>query len=251
MLSGFCRLSRLSVALLAVVISLIAVGCSPPHYADYDDFMKKPRPIVGGKPYVIEPPDQLRIIAPNAPELNNVQVTLRPDGVVTIYLLGDVFAAGKTPTQLASEIEEKILKYYEDVTVQIEVVGFNSKFYYMAGETSMGPKPYTGKDTVLDAVLRGGIPRSAWPKYTVVLRPNEEEQLISRMTIDFREMIEEGNLRYNAVLEEGDIVFMPINPLAAIGVAIQNILAPVNAVNSATSTPQRAAAGVASAGTVF
>jgi len=251
MLSRLWSLSRLSVALLAVAGSLVVAGCAPPNYADYDDFMKKPRPIVGGKPYVIEPPDTLRIIAPNAPELNGVSVTLRPDGVVTIYLLGDVFAAGKTPTQLASEIEEKILKYYEDVTVQVEVVGFNSKFYYMAGETAMGPKPYTGKDTVLDAVLRAGIPRSSWPQHLVVLRPNEEEQLISRMKVDFREMIQEGNLRYNAVLEEGDIVFMPINPLAAIGVAVQNLLQPVNPVITTVQTPGRAAAGVASAGAAF
>lgn len=230
------------VSILAVLLA--AAGCSPPHYTDHAAFIKKPRPIVGGKPYVIEPPDTIRIIAPNAPEVNNAQVTLRPDGVVTIYLLGDVFAAGKTPTQLASEIEEKILKYYVDATVQVEVVGFNSKFYYMAGETAMGPKPYTGKDTVLDAVLRAGIPRSAWPEKLVVLRPNEEEQLIKRMSLNFRDMIEKGDLRYNAVLEEGDIVFMPINPLAAIGVAVQNLLAPVQPIITGISTPARAGAAV-------
>ncbi|MCC7191358.1 MAG: polysaccharide biosynthesis/export family protein [Phycisphaeraceae bacterium] len=230
---------------LSLVALLVAsAGCSPPRYTDHDAFIKKPRPIVGGKPYVIEPPDTIRIIAPNAPEVNNAQVTLRPDGVVTIYLLGDVFAAGKTPTQLASEIEEKILKYYVDATVQVEVVGFNSKFYYMAGETSMGPKPYTGKDTVLDAVLRAGIPRSAWPEKLVVLRPNEEEQLIKRMSLNFRDMIEKGDLRYNAVLEEGDIIFMPINPLAAVGVAVQNLLAPVQPIITGVSMPAKAGAAV-------
>jgi polysaccharide export outer membrane protein len=224
---------------------LPALGGCAPHYTDYAAFIKKPRPIVGGKPYVIEPPDTIRIIAPNAPEIHNAQVTLRPDGVVTIYLLGDVFAAGKTPTQLASEIEEKILKYYVDATVQVEVVGFNSKFYYMAGETGAGPKAYTGKDTVLDAVLRAGIPRSAWPEKLVVLRPNEEEQLIRRMSIDFTDMIEKGDLRYNAVLEEGDIVFMPINPLAAIGVAVQNLLSPIQPIITTVQQPAKATAAVA------
>ncbi len=221
-------------------LSLLAVGCAP-HYTDYQAFIKKPRPIVGGKPYVIEPPDQLQIIAPNAPEIHNVTVTLRPDGFVTIYLLGDVFAAGKTPTQLASEIEDKILKYYQDVTVQVSVTGFNSKVYYMAGETQMGPKQYTGKDTVLDAVLRAGVARTAWPEHLAVLRPNEEGQLIRRMSLNFRDMIERGDLKYNAVLEEGDIIYMPINPLAAIGVAIQNLLAPVNAIQSGVQVPAQAA----------
>lgn len=237
-----CLKRLLGLSLLALLVA--SAGCSPPRYTDHDAFIKKPRPIVGGKPYVIEPPDTIRIIAPNAPEVNNAQVTLRPDGVVTIYLLGDVFAAGKTPTQLASEIEEKILKYYVDATVQVEVVGFNSKFYYMAGETTMGPKPYTGKDTVLDAVLRAGIPRSAWPEKLVVLRPNEEEQLIKRMSLNFRDMIEKGDLRYNAVLEEGDIIFMPINPLAAVGVAVQNLLAPVQPIITGVSMPAKAGAAV-------
>lgn len=232
-------------SLVVVLTSLMAsVGCAPPKYTDYDTFMQKPRPIVGGKPYVIEPPDTIRIIAPNAPEINNVTATIRPDGYVTLYLLGDIFVAGKTPTQLSSEIEEKILKYYQDATIQIEVVGFNSKFYYLAGEINMGPQPYTGRESVLDAVLRGGVARSAWPEHLVVLRPNEEEQLVRRMTINFLDMIEKGDLRYNAVIEEGDILFMPINPFAAVGVAIQNLLSPVNPVIQAASTPRAGAAAV-------
>jgi polysaccharide biosynthesis/export protein len=227
--------------LLLVAALLVCTGCTP-EYKDHAWFMKRPTPIVGGKPYVIEPPDTITIIAPNAPELDNKELTLRPDGVVTIYLLGDIFAAGKTPTQLASEIEEKVLRYYQDVTVQIEVTGFNSKFYYMAGETAMGPKAYRGTDTVLHAVLSSGIPATAWPEKLYVFRPNEEEQLIRRMRIDFTDMIKKGDLRYNAVLEEGDIIFLPINPLAAVGRTIQNLLSPVQPVITAVQTPARVGA---------
>ena len=226
---------------LMVLGGLLTVGCTP-NYTDFGAFMKTPRPIVGGKPYIIEPPDTIRIIAPNAPEIDGRSVRLRPDGYVTMYLLGDLFVAGKTPTQLASEIQESILEYYQDVSVQVEVVGFNSKHYYMAGETSAGPKAYTGRDTVLDAVLAAGVPRTAMPEKLVVLRPNEKGELIKRMTLNFKEMIERGDLRYNAVLEEGDIVFMPINPLAAVGVIVQNLLSPVDPAIRAVSTPSRAIA---------
>jgi polysaccharide export outer membrane protein len=148
-----------------------------------------------------------------------------------------VFAAGKTPTQLAAEIEEQILRYYQDVSVQVQVTGFNSKVYYLAGETRQGPRSYSGKDTVLDALLGGGIPRSAWPEHVTVLRPNEQGDLIRRMSLNLKDMYEKGDLKYNAVLEEGDIVFMPINPLAAIGVAVQNLLSPVQPLLSAAGTP--------------
>ncbi len=234
-----------SVALLAGLLS--GQGCAP-KYTDHDAFMKQPRPIVGGKPYVIEPPDGIRIISPAAPELDNARPVIRPDGYVTLYLLGDVFVAGKTPTQLAAEVEEKILKYYQDVTVQVEVVNFASKRYYVAGETGAGPRPYTGRDTVLDAVLTAGIPPTAMPEQLLVLRPNEQADLIRRMTIDFNDMIKKGDLRYNAVLEEGDIIYMPINPFAAVGRVVQNLLSPVDPAIRAVSTPARAAASTSTGG---
>jgi polysaccharide biosynthesis/export protein len=221
--------------MVLAAVTLALGACTD--YRDYAAFMKKPRPVVGGKPYVIEPPDAVTIIAPNAPEINNITQALRPDGKITLYLLGDVFAAGKTPTQLASEIEEKISEYYEDVTVQIQMASFASKVYYMAGETSMGPKPYTGKDTVLDAVLTSGIYRTSWPEQAVVLRPNEEGELIRRMTVDLTDMYMMGDLKYNAVLEEGDIVFIPTNPVAMVGIFIQNLLSPVSPVLQAASVP--------------
>jgi polysaccharide export outer membrane protein len=200
--------------------------------------------VVGGKPHVIEPPDTIRVSAPTAPEIHNLSTSVRPDGFVTLNLLGDIFAAGKTPVQLAAEIEEKILKYYQDVNVQVEVTGFNSKFYYMAGETSAGPRAYTGKDTVFDAVMRGGLARSAWPEKIVVLRPNEQGDLIRRMSINAKDMIELGDMKYNAVLEEGDVIFIPINPLASVGVAVQNLLSPVQPLITAASTPARVSSGV-------
>lgn len=229
-------LSRAAFSALALMTLILSTGCVP-KYTDYEAFMRTPRPIVGGKPYVIEPPDSIEIIAPEAIEIDGEGQGLRPDGYITLHLLGDLFAAGKTPVQLAAEIEEKILRYYQDVTVQVRVTSFNSKRYYMAGETSQGPRQYTGTDTVLDAVLAGGIPRSAWPEKVVVLRPNENADLIRRMSVNMKEMTEKGHLRYNAVLEEGDIVFVPINPLAAVGVFVQNLLSPVDPAIRAVASP--------------
>lgn len=236
---GSGRWVSLGCALAVMMAAFASTGCGPPKYTDYEAFMKSPRPVVGGKPYVIEPPDQITFIAPGAPEIDQREVRIRPDGYVTLYLLGDLYVAGKSPTQVAAEVQEALLRFYQDVTVQVEVSNFASKVYYMAGETTSGPKQYTGNDTVLDAVLSAGIPRTAWPEKAVVLRPNEEGELIRRMSVNLKDMIEKGDLRYNAVLEEGDLVFMPINPLAAIGVAIQNLLSPVSPLLNAASTPAR------------
>lgn len=222
----------------AVLPLAVLAGCAP-HYMDRDAFVVTPRQSMSQKPYVIEPPDLITIVAPNAEEINGNSQQLRPDGYITLHLLGDVVAAGKTPTQLAMELQEKIAAYYEDVKVQVQVAGFNSKFYYLAGQTRAGPYNYTGKDTVFTAVMRAGLPSSSWPSKAAVIRPNEDGELIRRMSVDLKSMIELGDFSYNAVLEEGDIVFVPINPLAAVGVAIGNLLAPVQPALSAVATPAR------------
>ncbi len=245
-----CNRSLILLTLLVMAAAGASTGCAP-HYTDFDAFMKKPRPVAGGKPYVIEPPDRIRILAPSAPEIHNLEQVLRPDGYITVFLLGDIFAAGKTPTQLAAEIQEKVLKYYEDAKVQVQVTQFSSKTYYVAGETpGASPWPYTGNDTVLDAVLRAGVPFTAWPEKAVVLRPSEEGELIRRMSVNLLDLWEKGDLSKNAVLEEGDIVFIPINPLAAVGRVVQNLLLPVDPVLRAASTPARASAAVSTGGVV-
>ena len=233
---------RLRALLTAAALVAVAQGGCSPHYTDFDHFQVAPSQSYSLKPYVIEPPDVIRIISPNAPEIHNVSQRLRPDGYITLHLVGDVLAADKTPKDLSQEIEEKIRDFYQDVKVQVRVSAFNSKFYYVAGESRSGPVAYTGNDTVFSAVMRAGLPRSAWPEKAVVIRPNEDGDLIRRMSVDLKAMIEKGDFRHNAVLEEGDIVFVPINPLAAVGVLFQNLLAPIQPALSAVATPGRAAA---------
>ena len=227
-------------------ISASLIGCVPT-YTDFDAFVVTPRQSHSQKPYVIEPPDVVMIIAPDAPEVHLSTHQLRPDGYITLALIGDHLASGRTPTQLSMEVQEKLNVFFEKLTspVQIRVTSFASKFYYVAGETRAGPVVYTGNDTVFGAVMKAGLLRSSWPSKSVVIRPNEDGDLVRRMSIDLKSMIEKGDFSQNAILEEGDVVFVPINPMAQIGVAIQNVLAPVAPALSAIATPSRAAAAMA------
>ena len=72
-----------------------------------------------------------------------------------------------------------------------------------------------------------------------MLRPNEDGELIRRITINFRDLIEKGELKNNIVIEEGDIVFMPINPLAALGVFVSNLSQPVQPAVNLIGMPAR------------
>ncbi len=234
------RTNLLSILLLSYA-GLTLLGCAPPRQTDYEAFLKSPRPVIAGKPYVIDPPDSIAIGCPAVPEINNLKPTLRPDGYITLPLIGEHFAAGKTPMQLANELEEKLLKFYKDASVTIIVHTFASKSYYLAGETAAGPKSYTGKDTILKAVLSGGLPASSWPKHVLVIRPNENAEFVKRMTVNMDRMIKYGDLKYNIILEEGDIIYIPINPIAAFGRTVQNLLSPVSPALRAATTPGRIA----------
>ncbi len=235
---GISRSRRMLGGLSLSAMITAAVACTP-YYTDVNAFSHQSESY-SEKPYVIEPPDAIRIIAPNAPELDQSIQQLRPDGYITLHLIGDMLAAGRTPTLLGLEIEEKVAEFYEDVKVQVQVEQFNSKAFYMGGETTSGPVAFTGNDTVLSAVMRSGLPRTAWPEKAVLIRPNEDGELTRRVSVDLKQMIETGDLSRNFVLEEGDIVFVPINPLAQVGVMIQNVLTPVQPAISAIATPGRA-----------
>lgn len=239
-------------ACLFLGLSAALTGCTT--YNDVEAFIPEdPRPRFSTTAYVIEPPDSIRIIAPSVPELHNTSHRLRPDGMITLQLVDEVLAAGKRPRDLARELmgEDMIGKYYEGAKIQIEVTNFASKTYYVAGETSGSrPWPYTGNTTVLDAALNAGIPFTAWPEWAVLIRPSEDPELVRRMTVDLKDMWEKGDLSRNAVLEEGDILFVPINPLAAVGRVIQNLLMPVDPLIRAVSTPARASASVSTGGAI-
>ena len=216
----------LGLGLWLTCVLMLAGGCVP-NYTDHESFIKRPKPLVGQGPYVLEPPDAVRIIAPNAPEIHDQIQTIRFDGFITLHLVGDIFAAGKTPAQLAAEIEERILRYYEDVSVEVALAAANSKKYYVAGSSGAGARPYNGRITLLDVTISSTGDPQAWPEKVVIIRPNEDEELIRRATVNVKDMVERGLLRDNFILEEGDIVFIPLNPLAAVGQAIRNLLMPV------------------------
>jgi hypothetical protein len=66
-----------------------------------------------------------------------------------------------------------------------------------------------------------------------VLRPNQDGTLIKRMTIDLDKMVKEGDVSHDAVLEEGDVLYVPPTPLAAVGLALQQLLLPIQPAVSA------------------
>lgn len=218
---------RISLATL-LVVALTAAGCAP-RYTDYQAFVQKPRPLVTATEYRLNPPDVVTFSSKRVREINGNTQQIRPDGVITLPLLGDAFVAGKTCAEISSELEEMAKVFYADADVTVRVAGFNSKKIFVFGEVAApGPYQYNGANRVLDTLAKAQPTRLANPSRIQVLRPSDEGELIRRMTINLDDMVKRGDTSLDAVLEEGDILYVPPNALATVGLAIQQVLLPVS-----------------------
>lgn len=212
-------------ALAALVIAL-AGGCAT--YTDYESFVHDPEPKVTSSEYRLAPPDQITIYSKRVREINGHVEIIRPDGKITLPLLGSVYVAGKTPEEVSASLKTMAQEYYADADVTLQVTGFNSKKIFVFGEVSApGPYSYVGTNTILETLARAQPTRLADKGRVQVLRPNKKGELVRRMTIDLNDMAKRGDTSLDAVLEERDIIYVPPTVLAAAGLALQQVLLPI------------------------
>jgi polysaccharide export outer membrane protein len=190
--------------------------------------------------YVIDPPDEILIKAPNIKEIENVKQVVRADGRISLNLLGEVQVAKKTPAQVQKMLQELAGKYYNNPDIKIEVVA-NSKFYSVVGRgvTTGGKKAYTGNDTLVKALAESGMNENAWPQQVLLVRPGRNGQEPARAVVDFKNITENGVMAQNYVLHEGDIVNVRDSPLSSFNFKFTQVLGPVSGASSVRAATGR------------
>jgi polysaccharide export outer membrane protein len=192
-------------ALLAAAV-LSTAGCGPPELP--------PAPPASSLPsaeYRIGPGDSLNIFVWRNPELT-VTVPVRPDGRVSIPLVEDVVAIGKTPTSLAREYEQRLGKYIREPLVTVIVSGFVGPIpdqVRIIGEASQPRSlPYRADMTVLDAIIAvGGLTRYAAGNDSLIIRTVNGVQ--TTYAVHLRDLIRDGDITSNVALQPGDILIIP------------------------------------------
>jgi polysaccharide biosynthesis/export protein len=186
---------------LALVLSACTGGSPPP----------APSAETATSPYLIGPGDTLTIFVWRNPELST-DVTVRPDGRVSMPLVEDITANGKTPSQLAREVEKRLSKYLSSplVTVmQKQFVGPFNRQIRIIGE-AVQPKaiPYRANMTLLDAMIEvGGLTRFAAGDRATLVRTVGNQQATYSVHID--SLIRDGDIQSNVPLSPGDIIIIP------------------------------------------
>ncbi len=229
------------VACFAVLAALCFAGCSEWYvkYTDINDAIQASANVerrlekINGK-YILGATDSVQLIVRNGPNLSGGH-TIRPDGYVTLELIGDIYIEGMTSMQVADVLTKALQVYIRDVDVTVRITGFNSKKYYMFGETGPGEKPFDGDVTVLKAFGRsGGVStRAAWDRIRLVRATPNTRQIFK---INLREIVKEGNWDCNIQVQSNDVIYVPPTDMARIGYFLDNLLFPFRSVMGAMNT---------------
>ncbi|MAJ61451.1 MAG: hypothetical protein CBC48_16765 [bacterium TMED88] len=181
--------------------------------------------------YRVGPPDQLFISILPDPVIERTAV-VRPDGMISIDLIGDVQASGRTTEQIAEEIEQRVSRFKRDAKTTVSVASSQSIAVTVFGEVrDPGTFPLTSDTRVSEAIgLRGGTTIFGSKRKIRVVRTNGETT--RAFTIDLAS-IQQGDLSSNIMLRGGDMIVVPPNILARIGYGLQVLLFPFQQILSA------------------
>ena len=202
MTSGIKYMSSL---LLTILVSGLMAGCPRP------DVIVPPGPPEEG--FLLGPEDVLEVVVWKNQDLSK-QVVIRPDGKVSLPLIGDVPAAGLTADQLAEEIGARYKAFKENPAVSVNVIEVNSYYVFVVGEVN-GPgklqmKSYT---TILQAIsLAGGFTQFATRNDIRIIRNvlNGEGKIKElRIPIRYDDLISDDGAAYNLTLQSGDTIVVP------------------------------------------
>lgn len=188
------------------VTALVASGCARPIVYDYS---KEPDP--RKSEYVIGPSDGLKVTVWKNAELS-AEVKVRPDGTITMPLIGDVLAVGRTTTELTTEISRRLQQFIKDqgAIVTVAVTEVNSYRFTVAGNVERpGIFPSKYYVQVAEAIaLAGGMNRFAASKHVVIVR-NDLNGQVRKIPVNYERIANGEHPDENLVLLSGDTLFVP------------------------------------------
>jgi polysaccharide export outer membrane protein len=174
------------------------------------DADKKPAPQAPAMSdeYRLGPGDKLRIEVYKDPQLSQ-SVQVRPDGKITLPLIGDIEATGHTPIEMRDSIAKSLKEYVTNPTVTVIVVeALASKVYVMGEVTHPGTMELHGPTTILQALaMAGGFKEFANTKDVKVLRPNGDRGRVETIRFNYKNVL--NGDAHPFYLRSGDTVVVP------------------------------------------
>jgi polysaccharide export outer membrane protein len=203
--------TRFTQILVSVVVAACVgiSGCS-----SYND----PKVVVAPGPpeegFRLRAEDVIDVVVFRSPDLTREGIVIRPDGKVSLPLIGDVRAEGLTADQLAKKITERYKVYKDNPAVSVSVQQVNSYNFFVLGEVNApGKYPLKSYATVLQAIaLAGGFTEFASENAMQVVRRTVTEDGQNqeiRIPVNYDSLLSEDGAKYNFILRPGDTIVVP------------------------------------------
>jgi polysaccharide biosynthesis/export protein len=195
--------SKLCRTALAATLIALAAACSSggtPKDAD---------PAAAAAEYRIGPGDQLQIYVWNNEELS-VTIPVRPDGRITTPLVADIQAAGRTPAQLASDLEKALSEYVRTPKVNVIVLSFLGADQVKIVGAAANPRsiPYRSGMRLLDVMIEaGGLSEFAAGNRSHIVRRTDKGEV--RIPVRIKDLMNSGSMEANVTMLPGDVVVIP------------------------------------------
>jgi len=161
--------------------------------------------------YLIGPGDNVNITVWRNPDVS-LSVPVRPDGKITTPLVEDLPASGKTPSQLARDIEKALEKYIQQPVVTVIVTSFIGTYGEQIRVVGQAAKPqalpYRQDMSLLDVLIAvGGVTEFAAGNKAIIIRNIDGKQ--QSFTVRLNDLVKEGDISANTAMRPGDILVIP------------------------------------------
>ncbi|MEN8159687.1 MAG: polysaccharide biosynthesis/export family protein [Myxococcota bacterium] len=184
---------------------LLLLGCTSTPEAP----RPPPQPVIGD--YRIQPGDEIDVRFALSPELN-VLTVVRPDGRVSLKLVGEVLAEGRTPAELSAELKEVYSRELRDPEIAVIVRGMAARIYVDGHIEAPGEYSWNPQITALQAIaLAGGFRSTADEEHIIVLRRGEDGV---QQVIDIERDEDEATSDQDVFLAPYDLVVVPSTGVA-------------------------------------
>jgi polysaccharide export outer membrane protein len=160
--------------------------------------------------YIIGAEDVLEITVWRNVDLSKI-AQVRPDGKISMPIIRDIMAVGKTPSQLGEELTNKLKEYVQTPVVAVSVKEVNSSNIFVLGEVAKpGRYPLKSKTTLLQGItIAGGFTPIAARNQMVIFRFTESATGMKRLTASYDDIVLRGGITENFELKSGDTVVVP------------------------------------------